>query len=324
MVRKKKQEPDVEYQAGFYQVIVTDPENLIPHGFDLGLTARANPDTGVHRHWAWTLSGRAKIEQMHCVNLDSDCRGHKWFTEQPYRSGSLQPFADHPEEQEWINRHARSVLCPKCGKRGRPVMMDGVVKVPLRRDVPQIVWLDAEERARFDELVDPERERVVIKENRRGIDGKVTAVQTGYAEGPAEVQRELRLPGGRRIAERKAVGPLISLRFITSDKTVNPVDALMGIGSKAGMPSDDDVAQMARLGEQILAINLQIANARTDEERAKAIERSKEVGAKLEKVQSRINHRNQAAVAAAAQTEFAFSGNGDYRARDNEPEPAEA
>lgn len=232
-----------QYRDGFYRVEILDqsfPKRSLP------LTLRHDPLRGLPRGFGWSPEHLVVVRQLVCRNVECEnCRKRTvWESEQAYRSGQLLNLFPE-EEHEWDTRAKLSLTCPKCKQPGHyREIQPGIAYQP--RIVPQIWWLTAEERARFDLVMSPDRSPKVESETVERDNVKRT-VRRGVVQKPLSATRFVQI-GHTQVRREQFIGDQVRLHFLTGDPKANPLRVINGYREfVAGSTADEIVAKMQEL-----------------------------------------------------------------------------
>lgn len=197
------------YQSGFYEITVNDPLNVFPTGVALPL-AEVYGNFGNMVPVAFEFKKRATVLRYKCISTECPVKGgHEWLPELMLRPEGMTKL---PGEEKWKERAVKSQFCPKCAEAGRqnlgiPKKIGGEFH-PI--EVRNVMWLNADERKKFDDVVDPNRKARIEKDRIKTMGGEYREIPVGLVDGP--LVRVIKNRQGIKTTHQ--LGPMISLRFI--------------------------------------------------------------------------------------------------------------
>lgn len=258
-----------DYQDGFYEFTVTDPDNVFPASIVLPLAETVNRRTGKPQFYAFEVKRRETVLRYKCIAEGCPTKGgHEWLPEPMLRCAELVKTV--PSESKWMERWAKSQMCPACAKIGRNVK--GIQKKvggnfpPV--EVRQVQWLTAAERTKLDEVLDPERKPRAQFDTIKLNDRESIEVKLADVDGP--LIRKIKDKHG--IAKYHKLGPMISARYIGTE--YDPAQASIDPSLAA------QLVKINRLEDEALRINDQIEKAETVEEKERLLKLWSEVARK--------------------------------------------
>lgn len=259
-----------DHQDGFYEITVSDPENVFPASIVLPLAETVNRRTGKPQYYAFEIKRRETVLRYKC-SATAGCPtrgGHEWLPEPLLRCAELVKTV--PSESKWLTRWIESQMCPACAKIG--VQSKGLQKKvggafpPV--EVRQVQWLTAKERKKFDEVVDPERKGReqfdTIKLNER----ESVEIKLGEVDGP--LVRKIKDKYGRVMFHK--LGPMITLRYLGTE--YDPAQASIDPSIAA------QYTKINRLEDDALRLSDLVEKAETQEEKDKLLKQWAEVARK--------------------------------------------